>query len=301
MEQARRTVSGRRKRGKEGPGAPPRRRSLSPAWTACLAVLPAAVLWVVRSSPAGWLGWAAGWACLAALGSWTIAVAPRAAGSAFWPALWLAVSMSASHCWAPPAPGAVFFVAFFLASALTARLTDGRWHLLLWVCLWAAASIQLPGVWVAALAYVVSPPPARSGTGFSRYGAAAAAAALVLLAWSRGGQVPWMGAALNASDLLGVGFALCPALLFWLAAGYSRPGQTLRWTAWQVAGWILAWCLTGPGTNNAWFNQDAALCLLLPGAGLGLETLRRDVLDVSWHAGVVWAVLGFSFALALAG
>jgi hypothetical protein len=106
-----------------------------------------------------------------------------------------------------------------------------------------------------------------------------------------------MGPLLVLSDLMGKGYGLVPALFLWLGAGYAPRQSPLPCLAGQIGGWVLAWCLLG-GANLPWFGPDMAVCLLLAGAGFGLETLRRDVMDDSWYARILWAALGLSMAAA---
>jgi hypothetical protein len=298
--QPKRRIRPTRSTGKEGALIP---WKLTPAWSAIAAFAPGALVWIWRigAGQGGWRSAVAGLVSMAVC-AWLFRVyLPKSPWAGGIPVLWLAFSSAAWGLWAPTSSGWVPWVFFLGLSALTARVRDGRWALVLWMPVWAAASFAFSGVWLVPVFFALFPPPVSSGKKWARMGALLAAVFLGILSWtapvSSGAPLPGWAVLLH---LLVAGKWLTLILFFWLAAGYARKENPLGWWAGQSAGWILVWCVSG-GAPSGWLGFDSVIALLLVGAGFGLETLRGELLDKSWHATVLWAALALVMGAAYHG
>jgi hypothetical protein len=170
-------------------------------------------------------------------------------------------------------------------------LKDGRSALALWCCLWLAASFTLSSVWWAAILYALFPPPFKAGRMWGRWGALAAAVGLLVLSVARGSFVlPPLLTWVAGYDWLGPRGFLVPLLLVWLGAAFVGKKSPIPWWVGQLAGWTLAWAWAG-FQDAGWMGPDVVGLWWLSATGFGLAALRRDLMDRSWHATVLWMSL----------
>jgi hypothetical protein len=202
----------------------------------------------------------------------------------------MAAAALALGAWAVGQNAWVAWVLFYAAVIGTSKMKDGRLALALWCCFWVAASSTLPSVWWAAALFALFPPPMKEGRAWARIGAGIAALCLLILAVARGQFVfPGLMAWMAGYEWLGARGFLVPVLFVWLGVAFVGKKSHLPWWAAQLAGWTLAWGWLGC-QGVSWMNQDVMGLWWISGAGFGIASLRRDLLDRSWHAFVLCMV-----------
>ena len=241
-------------------------------------------------SAPGRSGWT-GAVVILSVAAWYARTLPRLFWFGMLTGIGLAAASTAVTAWAAGQNAWVAWAVFFAASIGTSFLQDGRLALALWTALWVAASNALPSVWWSAVLFAVFPPPVRVGRSWARWGAAAAALGLWVLAASRGdGGTFFLGFLGGLQEWLVTRGYLVPVLLTWLGVSFVEKRSFLPWWAAQAVGWTLAWGWAG-FQGVPWLSSEVLGLLWLAGTGFGLASLCRDLLDRSWHAQLLWASL----------
>lgn len=242
--------------------------------------------------------WAAGSLVLAVMTAFLAWVLPEPLALGVLASVALGMSPLAPQAWSVEGGAWVAWLIFFAASLGAMRLKDGRSVWAVGCVLWAAASVSLPGVWWAALLFAWAPPPLEKGKSWARWAALAAAAALAVSAVARGRfGFAYPATVLEGYDFLFTKGFVAPALLAWLGAAFVGKKSWIPWWVSQLVGWTLAW-FWAAGRGPAWWSPEAMGLLWLTAAFFGVAALRRDLMDRSWHADVLWVALAIALAAA---
>lgn len=265
--------------------------------------LPGLALWAwkVPLIPFPGREWVAGSFALLAVAAWYAAVLPEPLFIGIWTCLGMAFVSLSLGAWAVGQGAWVAWVLFYAASFATTKMRDGRLVLALWCVLWGAAAWTLPSVWWVPLLFALVPPPVKKGLAWAKWGALVAALCLGALAFSRGPMLISFGWFLGmAYDWLFTRGFLAPVLLVWLGVAFEGKKSYLPWWAAQLVGWTFAWAWAGFPSLH-WMGSDSMGLVWLTAAGFGLASLRRDLLDRSWHARILWVATGVALWMAFRG
>jgi hypothetical protein len=254
--------------------------------------------WKVPLIPFPGREWVSGSFAILAVAAWYAAMLPEPIFIGIWTCFGMALVSISISAWAVGQSAWVAWVLFYAATFATTKIKDGRLVLSLWCVLWGAAAWTFPSVWWVPLLFAWSLPPIKTGRLWLRWGALSAALCLAVLALARGQMWSSFGWSLGMTyDWLGTRGFLIPMLMVWLGAAFVGKKSFLPWWAAQLAGWTFAWCWAGfPGVG--WMNSDALGLGWLSATGFGVASLRRDLLDRSWHARVLWVALAVTLWVA---
>jgi hypothetical protein len=240
-------------------------------------------------------------ALLLAAALWTCRLAAlKRIPDLLFPLAWLSVSPALREVCAPGALAAWAWTLLGLASlsACLAVRDAGRLQIVVLPILAAMTLLSRSSLYmVLAFLFLAARHPVRRGWFHPRLASLLAAVVVLLLSFvplRAGIPVGWV----EAYDFVAVKRNLSFMLLALLGmsgswvAPFAKRGFLQFFLAW--AGWII-WVPSGG--CGAFHGAMGVTFILL--AGVGLRTLKEEVLDDSWHARIVWAGLGLLLFAAL--
>jgi hypothetical protein len=213
------------------------------------------------------------------------------------PLTWLALSRSQwDICFDAQNVSWYWMVLFLAAMALVFRVHDGKKMLLGLVPLWAGLALLWKPSALLGLSFATAERGRFKNDRWIRWGGMVLA---LLLAVCTLGSKGILANGLGLYDILATKGYIGFFLLAWLGLVAFPPKGTVRHGVWPFL-WLTVGYYLWTDPSHPWPLEDVMYqWVLIFLAGFGFESFKRDVMDPSWHAVLVWVAMGIGLAIGI--